>query len=310
MQYEFDCVADAIASFQRVFFDPLRGNHGDTLIKMGSLKFLRVHGKVITDDPLSADAIVINGGAGMTEMWGGSAFLRLQSYIETGAKNIVVLPSTIHVSRDRLRELAKAAHRKGCNLVLFAREQPSFSRLKEAVADKLSVCLAHDMAFFLSPDDFGVANLRRPSRKQYALVVERRDAESSTNISQPEPSKVPLKHLTPLWLKRYVKRTKIRKLVQNTEFVKKCQQLALQEDIDFKKLVVGDVSIQSLYSFDDFVSYTAHADVIFTTRLHVAILSEILNKSCYLVPSGGEWKKNESVFEQSLALSANVRLLG
>ncbi|MER9670165.1 polysaccharide pyruvyl transferase family protein [Mesorhizobium sp. M0203] len=276
---------------------------------MGARKFLHTQGKILVDKPGQSDAIVLSGGAGMTTVWRGNTFSRLENYIKLGAKNIIVLPSTVHLPEEALRRAAKLTVEKRCNLTIFAREKPSFDRLKHALADVSEIHLGHDLAFFLSPDDFGFLKLRRPLHEKYTLVVERRDAESSTEISKPTASRLPFKHLIPMSIKRPLKRRQVRNLMYNTEFVERCRTYIRDHANYSDDIIAGDISIPSLYSFYEFVSYSNYADATFTTRLHVSILCAVLDRPCYLVRSGGELMKNESVFEQSMADGTSVKLM-
>lgn len=302
-------LAEKLRPFSTVFFDPLWGNNGDKLIEMGARKFLRTQGKILVDRPGQSDAIVLNGGAGMTTVWRGNTFSRLEDYIKLGAKNVVVLPSTVHLPEETLRRAAKLALDNRCVLTVFAREKPSFERLKNALADVSEIHLGHDMAFFLSPEDFAFLKLRSPLNEKYTLVVERRDAESSTEISKPTASRMPFKHLIPMSIKRPLKRRRVRNLMHNTEFVDRCRAHVRDYANYSDKIIAGDISIPSLYSFDEFISYSNYADATFTTRLHVSILCAVLDRPCYLVRSGGELMKNESVFEQSMADGTSVKLM-
>src|SRR5436853_308259 len=62
---------------KKVYFEPLFGNHGDKLIEVGSSLFLQRMAVHWVRNPATADIIVINGGAAMTDIW-GSGFSTLE----------------------------------------------------------------------------------------------------------------------------------------------------------------------------------------------------------------------------------------
>ena len=53
----------------RVFFEPLAGNNGDILIEMGSRLALQQAGIDLAPSPVDADAVVMNGGFGISDLY-------------------------------------------------------------------------------------------------------------------------------------------------------------------------------------------------------------------------------------------------
>jgi len=71
------------------------------------------------------------------------------------------------------------------------------------------------------------------------------------------------------------------------------------------RILFGDVGLLS--DFKSFVNIVGNATKVYTDRLHVAILSAILEKETYLYPNS--YHKNKGVYEFSLRNSSNVRFI-
>src|SRR5581483_5024391 len=86
-----------------VYFEAAGGNHGDTLIQMGSRLTLERYGIETTDDAHAAEAIVINGGGALgVEVW-SAKLPGLYRFAQTFRdKPLVVLPSSFDFVGDHL----------------------------------------------------------------------------------------------------------------------------------------------------------------------------------------------------------------
>lgn len=272
---------------------------------MGAEKYFRQNGLAIAQEPTTADAVVINGSGAMCPMYHGLGVL--ERYIKEGYRKIIVLPSSFYAPQGRFAELKYLAKARDCDLIFFARERASFDRLSRAFAPNRDVFLAHDMALYLDADDLAATIRAFRRRTPYTLIVERRDQEAATNIARNKAYAIPLKRNIPTWLKRPVKRTLMRNR-NKSDLRKACEIHMRGGAVPVNDVVYADISDKSLYSFHDFVNLAFHASQVYTTRLHVAILREILGLPCYLIPTGGEYRKNESVFEHSLAGNGRVKL--
>ena len=302
--YNFDELAAVLNKYRRVYFEPLRGNHGDDLIKMASRCFIADNNRNFTNSVSQADVVVINGGGGMTEEWGFIKYIK--SYILSGAKAIIIFPSSIHVNRAAIQEIVDLSLSRQCKLYVFAREIETYKRLAEF--GELESYLSHDMAFYLKNKDVLKKYLRKVRGGGYSLVVERRDAEGRTSINKEIAYGIPLKEHIPIWMKRPVKRCLASRNVE-TEFYQRCRDIVISEGFGNGGIVAMDVSSKGLVSFRRFVNTVSQADLVFTNRLHVCILRSILGKSCYLLPTGGEYRKNESIYHHSMAQIEGIKLL-
>jgi len=142
---------------------------------------------------------------------------------------------------------------------LFCRETTSYFLLeKMQLPDNIKIHLSDDTAFYLSKEDF--AHFYRDNdKKGYALLCFRGDKESKVSLD-----------------------------------VKK-----ISEEIftDWNmEIIIEDISIN--HSFEDFVKVIARAKIVVTDRLHVGVLSSILEKPTLLLPNS--YFKNKAVHEYSL----------
>lgn len=298
MRKDFSLIREAISGHNTVYFEPLRGNNGDHLIRLGACKLLESLDVQITARPEDAEAIIINGGGGMTRDWG---FLSIvENYVRTGARNIVILPSSIDEDPGRLANLRSMAESINCNITIFVREKYSFDRLKSIFTD---LYLSHDMAFILEPGDLGYD--MGTASAPYTLIVERRDAEASTAVQQGKAYPIPGKRMIPAWAKRPVKRYLFRRDSRETSFARQC----IEAEPEGQSIASLDVSSAALCSFNQFLRMVGQAERVYTTRLHVGILRYILNRPCFIKKTGGSYRKNEAVYENSMSDNSDIRLI-
>lgn len=296
-----------LSNLNSIFFDPMWGNNGDRLIKEGSLAVFHDLGIKLINFPDHADAIVINGGGAMTSEWGGLNTIHF--YAKKYNKPLIILPSSFFGSCDELTSLSNSLNMYKNQVYIFCREQASYERIRATSYEK-NLFLGHDMAFHLTEDylknKFFIRDISVGT-----LIVERKDAERSTEVTAQSPWSIPMKAYLPRWLKRPIKRALVSRLNNETEFAKNCISIAKNNhpNINQGRITYLDISDNSICSFRHFLSLVNSAEIVFTTRLHVAILCHLFNKNCYIKPTGGLYNKNEQVFFQSLSNSIYVRLM-
>ena len=143
---------------------------------------------------------------------------------------------------------------------LFCREETSYILLEKLqLPDNIKIYLSDDTAFYLSKEDFTYLN-RGNGNKDYALLCFRGDKESKVSLGVNETFK------------------------------------EIFVDLNIEIINEGDISINQ--SFEDFVKIIAGAKIVVTDRLHVGILSSILEKPTLLLPNS--YFKNKAVYEYSL----------
>lgn len=302
-------IASIIHGYESIFFEPMWGNNGDRLIKEAAIAFFEDAEVNLSISPKVADAIVINGGGSMTTAWGGLDVLKY--YLTEFDKPIIVLPSSFMLSDYELEELSNEIDKRKSPVYIFCRERNSLEKIQVLKSRNVNIELEHDMAFYLMGTDLK-NKFHVPSNKiNGILVVERRDAERSTNIQPAVAYAIPFKSFIPMFLKRPVKRYLQKTHTPKTDFYNQCIRIVNEtyKNLNSRRVTYLDVSEESLASFQEFVNFISTAEVVFTTRLHVAILCHLLHKPCYLKPTGGKYAKNENVYMHSLSDSSFVKLL-
>lgn len=292
---------------KQVFFEPLGGNHGDTLILLGSKHVLAQYDIRLVADPHAADAIVMNGGGALgVEMW-SPKLEGLRGYAQTFRdKPLVVLPSSFAFEGDAL---ATCFSHRTAPAFLFARERYSFDKLTQPYPSEVHTGMADDMAFALRDTPF-LSDLQKQVAARHVLLVERFDLEAVTAPPQPIAVSRSLKQYVPGPLKRALKSLVHRRRVASSNFTPTTLARLYREAPQYSHLpvVAQDVSSQLGFTFAEFQQAIAEAAVVITTRLHVGILAALLDKPTYLIRGTGSYPKLQGVYEYSLAKFSHVSL--
>lgn len=262
----------------------VRGNSGDVLLQKGLEMYLREKGFTLADHPRSADVVLIHGGGNVDDVWYSGIALLKDVVQRHPDKKVIVAPSTYHFFHTDFSKLFD-----GCTqeIHLFTRERNSLLRLQGMrLPSSVHIDIAHDTAFLLEGTEY-LSQLKKKNRPDYTLFAFRTDRESAILPHESLP------HIKSIWqklvrayqgraLKRFLKR-ELGNAYRNT-----------------KKIVV-DISFSD---FEEFVSCIAHADDIYTDRLHVGILGALLGKKVYLYRT--KYDKIQGVYEQTLRFYPNV----
>lgn len=312
-----------LAQFQgkRIFFEPLEGNNGDNLIGMGGLELLRRVGVKFVRSPHQAEAIVVNGGAGMTDIW-GHGFKVLKNYNQHYSSiPLIVLPSSFIFSKTDFPTLFRE---RTSPAFIYTRERYSLKILEDLnFPGDVRLGIDDDMAFYLK-DAAYIQKLRAKTAQKHILIVERNDPESVTNNRQSQqttkPSSSWKRQIPPaikmtikrqlLWrMKRRAVGKNIAEMDLQSPFTQEWQKQILEDYPNLQDLPVcaADISDPEICSFDRFGQLIAEAAVVVTTRLHVGILAAMLDKPTYL--KSGSYHKIRGIFEYSLADKDNVWLI-
>jgi len=277
------------------FFEPLGGNNGDRLIRMGAEHLFGKLGTRLVSSPEESRLIFINGGGGMNDIWpkGLEKFHSLRSmHPDT---EIVVGPSSFYFTRTNFAELIAAGN---APVTVFCRERESERLLHRILPTGIAdLRLSHDLAFELIDSDV-IRKLKQEATESHVLVALRGDREGLAgsrrgNIAARLPAiiRAPLKRLHRLHRRR-----------QGASLVERL--IAEREQAASLPIVNADVS--TAVSFDRFVELIKSSALIITDRLHVSILGCLLDRRVSLLP--GSYHKNRGVFELSMADQAHVQL--
>jgi len=277
------------------FFEPLGGNNGDELIRMGAEHLMHKLSTRRVQSPGDAELIVINGGGGMNDIWqrGLDDFQRLRSnHPDT---EIVIGPSSFYFEKTDFASLINAGR---APITIFCRERASEALLRDILPPGIvDTRLSHDIAFELLDSDW-LGSVPRPASGSHVLITLREDREAMVGsrgvgiaARLPTPVRVPLKKLHAL-LKRRSSGSGVSRLVASRG--------------DFGSLPVINADISTSVSFDRFVELIGSAALIVTDRLHVSILGCLLGRPVTLLP--GAYHKIRGVYEFSMADAPHVEL--
>jgi len=292
---------------RRCYFEPLAGNHGDTLILMAARLILAEFELEYVDAPDAAELIVINGGGGLfVEPWcQGLAQWRgyATGYPETP---IIVLPSSFAFADA---DFVSNFERRTAPTWLICREHGSVNRLEQLnLPDGVQVDVDHDLALHLAEHEL-VLSARGVPSAGYVLVVERFDSEQGTASrllssdayrwawKLPQPAQRLGKAMLTLARRR---RSALRQQASSS-----ASAFPALPNLPQK---YEDVSNEHRYTFDYFVQTIAAADAIVTTRLHAGILAAMFGKPTFL-KDGSSYRKLTSIYEYSMADWPHVHLL-
>lgn len=305
---------------KRAFFEILEGNNGDKLIEMGGASLLKSIGAKLVSQPHDADVIVINGGAGLTDIW-SHGFQKLKNYNQQFPKiPLIILPSSFLFKKTNFPALFDG---RIAPAFIYARELYSLNILNDLTfPETIRLGIDQDMAFFLQNSTY-LKRLQSYKAQKHILIVERDDPESVTEVSssyQPSNSNS-LKKYIPWSIKRPINRyffwplkrmrlsNSLHTLNAHTAFTQEWQQRILNDfpDLEHLPVVAADISNPALCSFEKFNRLIAEAAIVVTTRLHVGILAAMLGKVTYL--KSGSYHKIRGIFEYSLSSQSNTHLV-
>jgi len=279
------------------FFEPLGGNNGDELIRMGAEHLLTKLAISRVASPDEARLIVINGGGGMNDIWrkGLEDFHRLRStHPDT---EIVIGPSSFYFEQTDFAALIAAGR---APVTIFCRERASERLLHDILPPGTAdVRLSHDLAFELIDSEW-LGFLRSGTAESHVLITLREDREGLVGSRRagaaarlPAPVRAPLKRLHALYRRKQAGSNLSRLITQRGSF---------------ESLPIVNADISTSVSFDRFVDLIRSAALIITDRLHVSILGCLLDRGVTLLP--GSYHKIRGVHEFSMSDAPHVELAG
>lgn len=282
------------------------GNNGDLLMRVACTSLLQQHQITEVDSPRSADLIVLDGGALREEYKFKPAFLA-DICSRNGYLPIALMPSTFLYRRGSLATLLSGHPGP---ITLFCREVYSFSQLKHdtTLPDNVSVELDHDIAFEIIHTQMYAVLEGRPAT--HVLIVERRDLENPSGIGKRYSRLRRLAAFLPTSTVNWLYPVFERALgSRRTEYRLLCEDILQRRARSalLPRLAV-DVSNPRYCCFADFCDHVSRAGVVFTTRLHVGILSSLLGIPTYLAE--GLYHKVRGVYEYSMTEMNHVTLMG
>lgn len=302
-----DSVLDSLRG-KPVYFEPLGGNNGDTLIRLGSCYAFEQRGISLVADSSQAEVAVVNGSGGVgVELWSEKLSWMRDLSRRFCNQTLIVLPSAFYFQEDHL---AACFVNRTAPAYLFARDQYSYDRIAaQAYPTDVRLGLHHDMAFALRDSPF-LNQLKARTTSRHILIVERFDIEATTAPPQQIVRLRSLRQRVPSPIKRMLKRIVHRQRIAASPFTITSLGRLYHEAPHFKGLPVmaHDISSSEGFTFEQFTDAIANAAVVISTRLHVGILAALLDKPTYLISGNGSYQKLRAVYEYSLSNLPHVHL--
>ncbi|MDJ0553025.1 MAG: polysaccharide pyruvyl transferase family protein [Microcoleaceae cyanobacterium MO_207.B10] len=291
----------------KIFFDPLKGNHGDRLIRVGAEYVLQKLGVTLTEKFQEAEYIVINGGGYFNKFWGGGN-KTLRPYRQAAPEVPIIMGPQTYKFTDAIEaDFREICQLSSAPIILFARERISYNYLCQMGLPKnVEIKISPDFAFELEDSPF-IQEHQQNSRNDYILVCMRLDRESSSLwIRRLSEWKQALKKLGKSnLLSRVLGKTQ--RLSRPWIWRSVCNDICNRYNLNNLPHIYKDVSLEET-DFESFCNQIEKAAFIITERLHVGVLGYLLNKPVVLVPNPN-YHKVHAIYEYSMKNSnRNVSL--
>lgn len=264
---------------------PYYTNIGDTLIWEGELEFLKkvpfkckgVCGwnEYPTENVAQDNIVLIQGGGYFGDVWREGWQYVLDGIRAYKNNKIIILPMSIYYYDDKLREEDSRYLAEFNNLIICARDNNSYSFAKRYFRNE--VLLVPDLAFCIK-ESYLARWCLPPSDK--VLLLKRCDKELVSNsIEIPETNAevhdwptIESKTESEVRFEKIIKKLKkAQRKLPRMKFVFQRMEDELYYRFHRKQMTSSGVSFVSSYS------------KIYTTRLHVLILSVLLGKEVYII---------------------------
>lgn len=305
---------------RRAFHLTPRGNNGDELIVRGEREAFRRSGIELVSDPRRAEVVLLKGGGWLTVRYPEAIDFVRRTLLTIPRVPLIGLPGSVEVEPETVADLVQG--REAC--CMFARDVHSLAILDSAraLAPTLDAAIDHDTAFILEDSEW-VASLRRRCRERHLLIVERRDREQivaggvagvhgvTSGAAPPKASL--LRRALPEPIKQRLRERRALSTRHSTPPATPTATQALRLFAEAgaptgERAIWADLSDDVVFSFDTFVRLIVDASMVYSTRLHVAILAALLGKPVFL--QDGPYHKFRGAFETSLSRFPNARLAG
>ena len=287
-----------------VFLDlPYHPNVGDTLIAFAAKHILErspyhcfywSSGYTFDDRLISPETLIIfNGGGNFGDLWKSFTDFRNRVILEHPNNRFLILPQSVcYRDEKNLEEDIKVYSSCGQRMIICARDKESYEFLKNNFKNN-TVLLVPDLAFYTDK-----SILKPKTGRGRVLFLRRRDAEyvpSAKYDIVPNSAEI---HDWPT-MERFMRiHWKYLRLIELRRKGLWYPKLFLHmEDKIWQKIILP-------YYLHNGIKFVNRYDVIYTTRLHVAILGVLLNKQvCFFDNSYG---KNSALYNTWLKDSPNI----
>ena len=287
---------------------PYHPNVGDSLIALAALDFLKKSGHKLSyscsmftyDDREIPETtlIVFNGGGNFGDLWRPyTADFRNKIIRRFPNHHYLVLPQSVcYKDEDFLEEEVKLYSACGKNITICARDKVSYDFLKEHFTQN-TIVLVPDMAFVTNSK-----YLKCQENNGRILFLRRKDKEIKESTKYgivPKEAEIrdwpTMEKYSKLYefyyrANRYIER----KNIHIPNFLKKIENKIWQ------KFILP-------YNRKDGIKFVNRYDIVYTTRLHVAIIAVLLNKQVYFFDNS--YGKNSALYNTWLTDFENIKLI-
>ncbi|MGP5533987.1 polysaccharide pyruvyl transferase family protein [Psychrobacter celer] len=271
-----------IVKNDKVFYYPIGGNAGDSLINIGFFqlaKDLNINYVIINKNNIqkltSKDTVIISGGGSLVPEWGStSEFIR---HVINKGSRLIILPHSIRDVDELMKELP-------IDTIIFCREYYSYEYCKDIRPD-LSIYIDNDMAFNCDVNEILNSNVKFKyfGYKNYIRLT------------------IYLYHL-------------VNSKKSNELHAFRCDKEA-NPSLEVKRLLFNDISVVASYGASHYESsyYSARKmlkildkyEVIHTDRLHVSVAGYLLNKEVNIY--NNSYFKCLGVYEKSMENNNKIK---
>lgn len=290
-----------------VFLDlPYHPNVGDTLIAFAAKHILEKSpyhcfywssGYTFDDRLISPETLIIfNGGGNFGDLWKSFTDFRNRVILEHPNNRFLILPQSVcYRDEKNLEEDIKVYSHCGHRMTICARDKDSYEFLKNHFA-KNNILLVPDLAFYTDN------NYLKPSfGSGRVLFLRRRDAEFIPNTKYdivPKNAEIRDWPTMERFMRIHWKYLRLIQLRRKIQWYPKV--LFHVEDYIWQKCILP-------YYLRSGIKFVNRYDVIYTTRLHVAILSMLLGKQVYFFDNS--YGKNSSLYNTWLNDFPNIEFV-
>ena len=265
---------------------PYYTNVGDTLIWQGELDFLRKlpyrckgmrsYDTTIPSDIDANDIILLQGGGNLGDLWDLPQTYRLNVIKKYPNNKIVIFPQTVYWQDKEKMHACAAIIAQAKNLTICARDQQSYEILKANFSN--NILLVPDMAFCID-----TSRWEKPVVTKEILLLNRNDKESKQYLeldilaSHKEVTVTDwLSFTDECWQKKWFRRTQKYVPALYNWYAK---------------------TIFRPYMLNSGIQLIGSHKKVYSTRLHAAILSILLDKAADLTWFDNSYGKNSNFYD-------------
>lgn len=280
---------------------PYYNNIGDVLIWNGTEVFLksipykclfRCSFWTYKKRHLSKDVIILlQGGGNFGDVWTEHQTFRKRIINDYPNNKIIILPQTVFYEDDMNLKLDAALFGKHKNLTICTRDKHSHNVVKDYFSNE--VIMLPDMAFFL--------NVTKTPDSNRILYLKRNDAEAPNYDLKIKEIDVEC-HDWPTYERNY-------KMISIIYYLHKLSDISGERIKSYIYKIIDYIEYNYIRYYIERIgrSFIENYSIIYSTRLHVAILGVLSNKNIKFIDNS--YGKNKNFFYSWLENLDNIELI-